>query len=273
MDATESLPQGVISFFITYEYLALILVFFISEAGIPLPLPSFALILYAAYLTGQGQGNLFLILVSVVLGMVLGSWLLYTLAARGGRPLLEKYGKYIFLKPERLNRAEAWFNKRGRIAVPLGYLMPGIRLQTVVAAGVFHVPGRTFLCSTIVSAVIWTSIYLCLGVLCGNAYSLVKDSMTNPYVIAAMVGVALAAVVTVLAIKARRHGRGLETVACEVTMSQEDFWPHRLLWPDRERPILLSGMWYEASVHSTRTQYGGPCWARTSDLTLIRRTL
>lgn len=93
MDAIDSLPQGVVTFFVAYEYLALVALFFISEAGVPLPLPNFALILYASYLSGQGQGNLLLILLSVVVGMLAGSLVLYLAASRGGRPLLQKYGK------------------------------------------------------------------------------------------------------------------------------------------------------------------------------------
>lgn len=93
MDAVDSLPQGVVTFFVAYEYLALVALFFISEAGVPLPLPNFALILYASYLSGQGQGNLLLILLSVVVGMLAGSLVLYLAASRGGRPLLQKYGK------------------------------------------------------------------------------------------------------------------------------------------------------------------------------------
>ncbi|MEE8373856.1 MAG: DedA family protein [Dehalococcoidia bacterium] len=195
MDAVDSLPQGVVTFFVAYEYLALVALFFISEAGVPLPLPNFALILYASHLSGQGQGNLFLILLSVVVGMLAGSLVLYLAASRGGRPLLQKYGKYMRINPERLARAESWFHRRGRLAIVLGYLIPGIRYQTVVAAGVFQVRRRTFLSSAAISAIVWTSFYICLGLVFGNAYALVTGSLKSPYLVAAVVAVVLAVIV------------------------------------------------------------------------------
>ena len=99
MDIVESLPQPAVTFLIGYEYLALVLLFLAAEAGIPLPFPSAGVVLYAAYLARQGQGNVFLVLLSVALGMVLGSWLLYSAALRGGHPLLARYGRYIRLQP------------------------------------------------------------------------------------------------------------------------------------------------------------------------------
>lgn len=214
MDAVDSLPQGVVTFFVAYEYLALVALFFISEAGVPLPLPNFALILNASYLSGQGQGNLLLILLSVVVGMLAGSLVLYLAASRGGRPLLQKYGKYMRLNPERLARAESWFHRRGRLAIVLGYLIPGIRYQTVVAAGVFQVRRRTFLSSAAISAIVWTSFYICLGLVFGNAYAMVTGSLRSPYLVAAIAVVVLTVVVG-LAVRRVVSARGKAEAVAE----------------------------------------------------------
>jgi len=181
LDIVESLPEGVAALFAKYQYLMLLFLFLISEAGVPLPFPNHLLVLYAAYLAGQGQGNAFLILLSTVLGIVLGAWLLYWLALRGGKPLLLRYGKYIKLQPEKLARVEEWFEKRGSLAIIVGRLTPGLRIQTAIVAGLFNVPRHVFLGSTALSALIWTCFYLLVGVLLENGYEIVASYLSPGY--------------------------------------------------------------------------------------------
>ena len=151
MDIIERLPEGIAALFTGYEYPTLLLLFLISEAGVPLPFPNYLLVIYAAHLAGQGQSNVFLILFFTVLGIVLGAWLLYWVALKGGKPLLLKIGKYVKLQPGKLSRAEEWFAKRDGLALIAGRLTPGLRIQIAIVAGIFNVRRDVFLSSTAIS--------------------------------------------------------------------------------------------------------------------------
>ena len=206
MELFDRLPEGVSNFFITYEYLALVLLFLISEAGIPLPFPNYLLVIFGSFLAFQGHGNLVLVLCFSVLGMIAGAWLLYQLARRGGHPLIMKYGKYVQLKPERVALVEGWFKKRGRIAVFLGRISPGVRIQTAAVAGLFRVPNHVFLSAAALSALLWTLLYILVGFLLKNGYDQVTNYLGGWYKAAAAIFILLlfVAILVIMRVRARR---------------------------------------------------------------------
>jgi membrane protein DedA with SNARE-associated domain len=203
----DSLPGGLVDFFVRYEYLALLLVFLISEAGVPVPFPNYLLILYATYLLGEGKGNVFLVFASAALGMVLGAWILYWIALRGGHPLLQRYGKYIRLQPDRLARAEAWFKRRGGLAVFLGRLTPGIRVQTALVAGLFRVPSAVFTASVTLSAMVWTFAYVLAGILMQDQYDRLYGFVRGQYILALSLLALAFIIAAVILLRGRLHRR------------------------------------------------------------------
>src|SRR5262249_47976382 len=79
-----------------------------------------------------------------------------------------KYSHYIRLSPERIERVERWLTRRGRIAIVLGRLIPGLRIVTTVVAGLSDMSYRDFLAATTIAAVIWSMAYFWVGVLFGR---------------------------------------------------------------------------------------------------------
>lgn len=207
MSIFDSLPGGLVDFFVRYEYLALLLVFLISEAGVPLPFPNYLLILYATYLLGEGKGNVFLIFSSAALGMILGAGLLYWIALRGGHPLLQRYGRYIKLQPDRLARVEAWLKRRGGVAIFLGRLTPGIRVQTALVAGLFRVPGAVFATSVTLSAMVWVFVYVLAGILMQDQYERLYGFIKGQYILALGVLALAFIVATVMLLRGRLRRR------------------------------------------------------------------
>jgi membrane protein DedA with SNARE-associated domain len=187
MDINGILPQTLINFFTSYECLALFLFFFATEAGVPLLVPGPVIIFYAALLAGQGQGNAVLVLLSAIAGAVMGSLFIYTISAKSGHSLLLRYGKYIRLQPGNVNRIESWFKEKGGMSIFLGRMIPGIRLQTTIAAGLFRVPRGLFLSSTVLSASIWIGTYFSMGFILRNKGEWLIDCLTNPLFMAAIV--------------------------------------------------------------------------------------
>jgi membrane protein DedA with SNARE-associated domain len=75
-----------------------------------------------------------------------GGWLI---GARGGHPLLERYGRYAHITPQRIERAERWFDRFETVAVPLGFATPLVRSFVAIPAGMFEVGFRRFLVSAV----------------------------------------------------------------------------------------------------------------------------
>ncbi len=159
--------------FHTHQLSALFLLILVEEAGIPLPIPGDTLVMLAGLEPHKTVWYVLTIISAVSLAVFLGSSALYTVARRGGRPVLEKYGKYIHLNHSRLDRMERWFVRRGRTALIFGRLIPGLRIPTTVMAGLSGIPYSVFAPSAALAAVIWSSIYFWLGILINREWRLI----------------------------------------------------------------------------------------------------
>src|SRR5215471_3594586 len=118
----------------TLGYGGVVLLMAIESACIPLP--SEIIMPFAGYLVSIGQLNLWLVAVAGAVGCVLGSLVAYWVGMYGGRPLIEKYGRYILISRHDLDLADRWFNRHGEIIVFTSRLLPVIRTFIAFPAGV-----------------------------------------------------------------------------------------------------------------------------------------
>jgi membrane protein DedA with SNARE-associated domain len=95
--------------------------------------------------------------------------MLYAIMRRGGNPLLIKYGKYVHLHEQRLNRLRSWLEHRGRVAIIVGRLIPGLRIPTTVLAGTSGVAYREYALTAAIAAVVWSCFYYSVGGFLGQA--------------------------------------------------------------------------------------------------------
>jgi membrane protein DedA with SNARE-associated domain len=84
-----------------------------------------------------------------VAGNTLGAACGWLIGVRGGHPLLERYGRYAHITPNRIERAERWFDRFGNVAVPLGFATPVVRSFVAIPAGMFEVPFPRFIFSAL----------------------------------------------------------------------------------------------------------------------------
>jgi membrane protein DedA with SNARE-associated domain len=150
-----------------YDDQAIFLWLFIEETGVPLPLPGDLAILLAGYRVAQGKMDPLWALVLLEVATLLGGSVLYWLGARGGRPLLQRYGRYVGLNHAKLERVEGWLQRRQFVAVAVGRVTPGLRNVTVLAAGVFGVPYRTFLPAFALGSFAYILVFFALGMWAG----------------------------------------------------------------------------------------------------------
>ena len=119
-------------------YLGIVLLMAIESACVPLP--SELVMPFAGYLVSQGQMNLFVAATAGALGCNLGSIVAYEAGKRGGRPLAERWGRYLLIGPGELDAADRFFARFGPAAVFVGRLLPLIRTFIAFPAGVARMP-------------------------------------------------------------------------------------------------------------------------------------
>jgi membrane protein DedA with SNARE-associated domain len=137
--------------------------------------------------------NWLIVLVVATLGAVLGSLAGYLIGAWGGRPLLDRYGRYVHVRGSDLDRADAWFARYGDRAVFFGRLVPLVRALINYPAGVARMPVARFIAFSALGSLPWNAALLLGGYLLGENYRRLYDAI-RPYelVIYALVLVATA---------------------------------------------------------------------------------
>lgn len=176
----HQVTQALLHFFDVHQLPALFVLLLLEEAGIPIPIPGDTLIMLAGTQshTKLLRESILVVCVSCI-ATILGSSVLFGVMRRGGRPFLLKYGRYIRLSPPRIERVERWLVTRGRMAIVLGRLIPGLRIVTTVVAGLSNMPYRDFLPATSIAAVIWSLAYFWIGVLFGRNAPVVLSYATG----------------------------------------------------------------------------------------------
>jgi membrane protein DedA with SNARE-associated domain len=104
---------------------------------------------------------------------VIGSWLAYAVGAWGGRPLIERWGRYVFLRKHELDRAHEWFERRGELAVFVSRLLPVVRTFISLPAGVARMPFGKFTLYTFLGCLPWTFALTWAGFVLGNNWETV----------------------------------------------------------------------------------------------------
>jgi membrane protein DedA with SNARE-associated domain len=130
----------------------------INSAGIPLP--SEIILPFAGYLVYLGRFSLVLVATAGMVGCNIGSGIAYWVGARGGRPLVERYGKWILMSHHDLDRMSWYFDKYGSITVLIARLLPLVQTFIAFPAGIARMPRLRFHIYTSVGSWIW---YFCLA--------------------------------------------------------------------------------------------------------------
>ncbi|MCA1647791.1 MAG: DedA family protein [Chloroflexi bacterium] len=167
MEWWDAVRLSILGFINEHGVLAGFVLILIEETGVPVPVPGDFLMLGLGIHAREGRVALWQALLVMELATVLGASMLYVLAARAGRDLVYRYGRYIHLTPARLDQAEAWLTHRGAVAIVLGRVTPGLRMATVIACGVFGVPFWRFLPSLALGAGLYILAYTLLGYFIG----------------------------------------------------------------------------------------------------------
>jgi membrane protein DedA with SNARE-associated domain len=190
---------GVTHFLLSWGYLAIFVLTVAESACIPIP-SELTLGLGGALASGQvvsahGKSlELALVIVVGIAGELVGSSIAYVVGRTGGRALVDRFGKYVLLSHKDLDRAEAWFARRGDSAVLIGRVVPVVRTFISFPAGVAEMPIVAFGVFTFIGVTIWVGVLAGIGYSLGSSYhSMVHAFGDASYVVAVLAVLAVAA--------------------------------------------------------------------------------
>src|SRR3972149_11822337 len=162
----SAIANWIMSVISSLGYWGVVLLMAIESANIPLP--SEIIMPFSGFLVAKGVFNLYLTALAGAVGCAIGSVFSYWLGAWGGRPLVEKYGKYILISHHALDLADRWFFRYGEATVFFSRLLPIIRTFIAFPAGVARMDMKRFLLYTFAGSFPWCLGLAYLGVVLGG---------------------------------------------------------------------------------------------------------
>jgi membrane protein DedA with SNARE-associated domain len=168
-----SMVQWLVDTIFSMGYPGIFLLMTIESSFIPFP--SEVVLIPAGYLAAKGEMSFIVIFLISLAGALSGALINYYGALWIGRSVLERYGKYFFVKPSTLHKMDDFFIAHGPISTFTGRLVPGIRQLISIPAGLSRMNMKHFLLYTALGAGIWSLVLIVLGYTIGENESLIKE--------------------------------------------------------------------------------------------------
>ncbi|MGN7455257.1 DedA family protein [Paenibacillus pasadenensis] len=165
-------------------------------------IPSEIVLGYAGYMVSTGSMTFWLAVLCGTVGAVVQQWILYAIGLYGGRPFLDKYGKYIKIKPKHIDAAERWFDRYGPGMVFTARFVPVMRQVISIPAGMARMSLTRFTVLTAIASLPWAILFVTIGRSLGSNWGQIKEKAA-PYTIPAIL-VALAVMIVYALFKYQR---------------------------------------------------------------------
>ncbi len=156
-----------------FGYIGIFIMMFLESSFFPFP--SEVVMIPAGYLASKGEMNIYIAIGAGIVGSLAGAVFNYFLAVKYGRAFLSKYGKYVLIKEETLQKMEDFFANHGHISTFSGRLIPAVRQYISLPAGLARMNLWKFSLYTSLGAGIWVLILTLLGYFIGQNEALVKE--------------------------------------------------------------------------------------------------
>jgi membrane protein DedA with SNARE-associated domain len=165
--------EFVLTWISQYGYPVLFAGLMLGIAG--LPIPDETLLVFCGYLIATGRLQVHLTGLTAFSGSVAGISLSYLLGRTAGLTLINRYGRYLHVTPEHLNRVHSWFGRIGNWLLTFGYFIPGVRHFTALVAGMSKLEFWTFAIFAYAGAALWVTTFLSLGYVVGANWPTVME--------------------------------------------------------------------------------------------------
>ena len=187
-----------------YGYLAVAGLLVLENLGVPVP--GETVLIAGSLYAGAGRLNIVAIGVLGVAASVAGSCIGYAIGRFGGRALAERYGKYVLLTGERLDKAEAFFDHRGGVIIVVARFIEGLRQAAGIIAGTTEMQFSRFVALSTLGAVLWVGTWASVGYLAGDHITVIYREVTR-YSLFVLIALALLVAGLTLRYMLRRRPR------------------------------------------------------------------
>src|SRR5918997_3188541 len=194
-------------FHLIEQYGYLLVFFGVMVESMGVPLPGETILICAGILAQRGHLGLGYAVLLGILGAVVGDQIGYWVGRKGGRLFVLGWGRYLFITPERLARAEAFFARHGGKAVFLARFFSGLRVFGSLVAGISRMRWGTFLFYNALGGVVWATAVVLVGYLLGGSLGLVERWLGRATLL--LVGLVAVAVCSYLAYRGGAGNRAL----------------------------------------------------------------
>lgn len=185
-----------------YGLWAIALFVLVEDFGIPVP--GETVLIAGAIYAGSGRLNVVAVGLVGFAAAVFGDNIGYAIGRFGGRSLVERWGKYVFITPERLDKAEAFFDHHGGKVITIARFVEGLRQANGIVAGSTGMHWARFLAFNAIGAALWVGVWTSVGYFSGNHITSIYNTATHYSVIfAIVVGVLLIGYIAFRVRKAR----------------------------------------------------------------------
>jgi membrane protein DedA with SNARE-associated domain len=198
--------SGPLNHYGLWAVLALVL---IEDFGIPVP--GETVLIAASVFAGSGRLNVFAVTLVGFAAAVLGDNIGYAIGRFGGRRLVERWGKYVFLTPERLDKAEAFFERHGWKIIVVARFVEGLREANGIIAGIAEMHWLRFLACNALGAALWVGTWVSIGFFAGQHITPIYNAVTKYSLYAAIAAVIVIAVWVALRARKRHRASPAET--------------------------------------------------------------
>ncbi|NUM25674.1 MAG: DedA family protein [Candidatus Buchananbacteria bacterium] len=158
-------------------YTGVFILMFLESCGIPIP--SEVIMPFSGFLVVEGRMSFWPLVLVGAFANLGGSLLAYWVGVRGGRPLIEKYGRYFLISRHDLDLADRWFSRYGELTVFFGRLLPVVRTYISFPAGVSKMNIKKFSLYTFLGALPWAALFTWLGIKLGSRWELIRQTLHN----------------------------------------------------------------------------------------------
>lgn len=185
-----------------YGYIVLFLALMLEL--IIIPIPNEALMSYVGVLCFQGKMNIVLSILVAGAGGILGSSLSYWVGYKLGEPFFRKFGHYIHMGPEKIEKLSGWYRKYGKVLLVISFFIPGVRHVASIITGVIKLPYRSFAIFAYIGIFLWVGTFITLGDLLGPTWDRYQGEIKKWLVLACII-IGIVLVVTFLIRKNREY--------------------------------------------------------------------
>lgn len=166
-----------------------------------IPIPSEVVMPPAGYLAHEGKMNIWVAILTGTVGSLVGAYANYFAAHYLGRPLLLRYGKYVWITEEKFAKVESFFREHGEVSTFIGRLLPVVRHLISLPAGLAGMNHFKFSLYTLLGAGIWVTILTYIGYFIGANQDLIMKYSRQALIAAVLLSV------VIVALYVRNHGR------------------------------------------------------------------